>query len=927
MDLNGSSAQLDLQLLCQRVYQATRTDPKRSVELARAALALARASGRDEDLGLAARSLGHAWRASAEYRRALSAYAASDRAFERAGKPVERARNAIGKLDALMYLGRYEQAIAEAASAEAVFLQSGEDVPLATLRVNLGSLYFRLDRYAEAAQVYSGSLPVFEALGDLDKLANARFNLATVKTSLLRFDEAAGLYEQAAAYFRTAGMRVLEATTEFNMACLEHMQGHYSAALQKLDRAIAMLAEAGDPGLLASCWLEQADLYLSLGMPREAGRAAARGARSFAELRMNYEQARSLAAQGVALALAGQIGRSLEVLAGALELFRVEGNERWIGLTRLHVAEVHRRAGRKEQAARLAWVALRALQGTAEPRALALAQLVYGSCDPPRARMHLGAAVRRLRRAGAAGLEAEALARLARVLDRQGPSRGAQRCLKLAIERAESLRARLTFGGLRRHFRSGHSDLYARLALLRFEQGGPSAEREALQWLERGRARSLIEILEDRDFRGFAPLPTEVEQAQTWPRLREELNLLYRALDARGWAGKQAAELEPLRERIRAAEQELAEAELLLGSRMRRAGPSQAPHHVALKGAASTPGDEILALEYFEVDGVFGALAWRDGAAYLFPRLAEVSEIVALLSQIELGHAGAVAEASLRRRGAAPEPLGSLEMELRRLYELLLHPAAMQLGLPSHLLMMPAGVLWYVPFSALQDQDGQVLVQRASLSLSPSLGALARFEALVSRPKPRGPALVVGYGANLPGVDRELDAIESLLRPPVHRLRAGEATVAAFRELAPTARLLHLACHGVYRRDHPMFSSVVLADGRLSFYDLFRMELQASLVVLSACETGRSEEAPGEELMGLAGGFLSAGVRSVVVCLWEVIDEWSFRFMDRFYRALVRGQCVSEALGTAMIEVRAEQPHPAYWAPYVLIGDPKAKAT
>jgi tetratricopeptide (TPR) repeat protein len=923
-------AEQSLQAICQEVYQATRVDPKRSLHLARIAIELARSSSEPGDLGLAARSLGHAWRAAADYRRALAAYAASDRAFERSGDAVERARNAIGKLDALMYLGRYEEALTEASRAERVFLDAGEEVRLATLRVNLGSLYFRLDRYPEAAATYERSLPVLEAQGNLDTLASVRFNLATVQTSLLRFQEAEGLYEQAAEYFRASGMSVLEAMTDYNLACLEHMRGRYSTSLQRLERAVEVLGPAGDPGLLASCRLEQADLFLSLGMASESNRAAERAAASFAELGMRYEHAKSLSRQGVALALEGRFEPALEVLSRALGLFRDEGSRLWIALCRLHIAEVHRQAGRDAPAVALAREALQELGKTGDPRALGLGHLVLGSCDA-RNRRSLNEAVRLLRRAEAAGPEAEATARLARSLYRRGRRRAALRCLRLAIERAETMRARMTEGSLRRHFHSTKADLYGRVALLLGEDTGQAGALEALAWLERGRARSLVELIEDRDFRG-GRVDAGAADAEPERKARQELNLMYRRIDAQGWSGEHVAEQARLRDRIRALELELAEREI----HRRLAAPEA---HSAGSDSIAGPGTahggpealrlapDWLVLETFQVDGVLGAVALRGGRARLLPELATVAEVDALLRQVQLGLAGAVADASATAGESRTLGLGMVERELGRLHDLLVRPAESAVGSGRHLLVIPAGVVSYVPFAALCDVHGRVLAEHMSVSMSPSLESHRRFVALGERDNlvAEAPALVLGHGPGLPGVERELNAVASALGPSVRRLSGAAASCAALLEHAPQARVLHLACHGVFRRDHPLFSSLVLADGRLSFYDLFRLQLRAHLVVLSACETARSELGPGEELMGLAGGLLLAGARAVVVSLWEVLDESSAAFMERFYAQLAGGVPAAQALAAAMVEVRALRPHPVHWAPYVLLGDPDVR--
>jgi CHAT domain-containing protein len=110
----------------------------------------------------------------------------------------------------------------------------------------------------------------------------------------------------------------------------------------------------------------------------------------------------------------------------------------------------------------------------------------------------------------------------------------------------------------------------------------------------------------------------------------------------------------------------------------------------------------------------------------------------------------------------------------------------------------------------------------------------------------------------------------------------------------------------------------------LEVHEVYGLDLAAAtgLAVLSACQTQISALSARIEVVGLNRAFLYAGTPSVMASLWSVDDEATALFMERFYTHLRAGMGKAEALRQAQIEVRAEFPHPYYWAAFVLTGDP-----
>jgi CHAT domain-containing protein len=131
-----------------------------------------------------------------------------------------------------------------------------------------------------------------------------------------------------------------------------------------------------------------------------------------------------------------------------------------------------------------------------------------------------------------------------------------------------------------------------------------------------------------------------------------------------------------------------------------------------------------------------------------------------------------------------------------------------------------------------------------------------------------------------------------------------------------------LATHGYFRGDNPLFSRLQLAGEGLTVSQVYDRPMQASLVTLSACETGLNQ-LRGSDLIGLTGAFLYAGAASLVVSLWQVQDESTAQLMQKFYQQLSQGLSKAAALRAAQLELLASEQFgaPFYWAPFVLYGD------
>lgn len=117
-----------------------------------------------------------------------------------------------------------------------------------------------------------------------------------------------------------------------------------------------------------------------------------------------------------------------------------------------------------------------------------------------------------------------------------------------------------------------------------------------------------------------------------------------------------------------------------------------------------------------------------------------------------------------------------------------------------------------------------------------------------------------------------------------------------------------------------MFSGIRLGDGYLNLYDLYQIRLPAKLVTLSGCATGMNFVSAGDELLGLQRGLFCAGATSLLLSLWDVHDESTAALMQAFYAEYMQSGDMPKALQSAMTGLRQHNPHPYFWAPFILIG-------
>ena len=290
-----------------------------------------------------------------------------------------------------------------------------------------------------------------------------------------------------------------------------------------------------------------------------------------------------------------------------------------------------------------------------------------------------------------------------------------------------------------------------------------------------------------------------------------------------------------------------------------------------------------------------------------------------------------------RRAGLGPP--------LRELYDLLLKPAEPQLQEKTTLCIIPDGILWELPFQALQPREDQYLIENFAVFHAPSLGVLKEVNGRKGQQAGTTPSLLAFANPSisaetndsqfepLPDAETEVKRLVQFFPPNRSRILIGEqADERAFHSFAATASILHFATHGTFNNRHPLHSFLLLAktkdaaneDGLLQARKILDIKLNADLAVLSACETARGKIGAGEGVIGLSWAFFAAGCRSTLVTQWKAKSDLTADWMASFYQNLEGDKrSKSEALRQAslnLIKGRRHQ-HPFYWAGFILIGN------
>ena len=501
-----------------------------------------------------------------------------------------------------------------------------------------------------------------------------------------------------------------------------------------------------------------------------------------------------------------------------------------------------------------------------------------------------------------------------------GETAEAEASFKRAIEQIESLRAPLPAEEFRAAFFSDKLAPYDEMVRLCLADKETNRAAEALGYVERARSRALVEILGGT--LKVLPQPRDEFEAELLAQLeelREQLSWFYSQINRPSQKSDQserASEMAELQNEVREREHKMLEITRQLQHRGNELNLTSEAETLDIAQLQGDLGEDAALVEYTTLDGELLAFVVTDEGIDVIRHLGSEQEVETQLEQLRF-QIDTLRFGAERMRKHLPHLTKRALHHLQALYDVLLAPVEELIG-ERRLVIVPHRALHYVPFHALHDGIDYV-IERREVCYAPS--AVVLRHCLAHKARPLRHAVLVGVPDEL--TPRVLDEVIALapLFPEATSLLDESGTLAAVQHHAKSADVLHLACHGQFRPDNPLFSSLRLANSWLTVRDAYKLDLsRCELVALSACETGMSAVAPGNELIGLARGFFSAGAPSLLMSLWTVDDEATARLMTEFYQRLCAGASAATALRHAQLELMKEQPHPFFWSPFVLFG-------
>ncbi len=854
---------------------------------------------------------------------------------------VARAHSGLGQV--LVGAARYDAAREHGLKALAIYERLALTSGIGRACHVLGQVEELSGNIPAARELSARAVAAFDSAGDRQGRAVA--TLQMLRAGGFDLDAQAPLYERVVNDARAVGDPRIEARALHSLGDHLFIAGQYEDALDRLTRAAAIVEPLDSPQTLGTIYNSLGRVYRAHGRLDEALNAQQHALGIHEHAGSPLELMQSLNAVATVHQRTGNVEDARTHYERALVLAEQSSSQRVQDLVRANLASLLIDMGQYAAgAAGLEQVIANGVDSYPGQRYSKLSQAYVKMARLDEALIAADRAVE-----ACAGVDTTCIGALgsrATVHAAHGNFDAALVDVNAALATLESIRARLVpLDFFKQDFHRSQEDVYSLAIGLQVRERQAAA---ALATAELARARAFLDLLASRDLGARDGRLSELARhAAAAPPSAPDLQQL--ALTLRGGSAEALTSSAP------AATPELASDAA--------ARPSAVEDLVATAARLRS----ALLVYWVAADDVFiwvvapEGLVASERVAVRRARLVELVRATAPFPDaVGTTQPSTTARSTTRAEGSAGRQRSGSEA-FRELYALLIAPVRAHLPAQEGALLtiVPHGPLLSLSFAALQDSRRRYFIEDYTLHYAPA-GALLPFTAARRRGDARtGQVLIVADPASprlspldrplarLPGARKEAAAIAALVpADKVTLLQGAPASEARLRSSASGKAVLHFATHAVVRDHDPFMSFLALGpsddasdgDGILTSAEVYGLDLDADLVVLSACRSAGGL-VTGDGIAAFARAFVYAGTASLVASLWDVADQPANRLLPDFYRAWLAGESKASALRSSQRRllrdlragrVRIDTPvgpvaipeHPVFWAGFVVFGEP-----
>src|SRR5262245_30805373 len=921
-------------------------DREKALSNATGALPLARAAGNDQLLGRVLDCIGEVHNDFSEKKEAIDYHMQALPLLQTSGDRAGQAQTLNNLGVAYLGIGDKRKALELFDESMRILRPLQDRRTLSQVASNIGATYDNLGDYQLSVESHQYALALRREMGDRAAQALTQNNIGSAYSGLAEYQKALDEYTAALEINRSYDRRWNMAVNLNNIGWVYAMLGDRRHALSAYEESLELSRTIKDPRRTAVALNNIANIHAELANYRKAIELHTEALALRRQTNDPDGEATSLTNLGEAYAKLGEMEKARELFERALAILRMPANRPKL---------------------------VRALRG--------LGALSRNTRDYDKSLACLDEALNISREIHDQNGEASLLAELARLDFDRGNLEAAHRLAEESLSAFESLRLRVVSPNLRASLVASARDVQELnieiLQRLHAEQPASGLDAIAFRNAERGRARSLLEVLGESSVEIRRGVDTALlgRERELERLIADKVDRHTNLLNRKHTAEEETTSTRELDNLTTALEQ--------AQSQIRETSPQYAaltqPVTLNLQEIQSKILDEDTVLLEYELGSeksFLWAVTSSSITSFELPPRAEIESaakrVYELLAARNLATSGETAAARAARVRQSDQ---NFYTAAARLSQLVLGPAAGPIK-GKRLLIVAEGILQYLPFAALPEPGKQtpIMVDHEVVT-APSASVLAVLRQETASREAAGKTLFVVadpvYSANDARVGRPplvavaqretgvTDRIQSVAQGSTDRflrLRFSRTEAEQIANLIPADgavkafdfdanrdavlkadlarfRILHFATHSLIDDERPELSGIVLSlvdragrrqDGFLRLYDVYNLRLSADLVVLSACQTALGQEIKGEGLIGLTRGFFYAGAPRVLASLWQIDDRTTAAFMRPFYEAmLVRPERPAAALRSAQIAIWRTKgwDAPYYWAAFTMQGE------